>query len=230
MYTKRIQLINYGPVEKLDIEFPFEGETPKPVVLVGANGSGKSILLAHIVNGLLQAKDIVYPETPEVEPGRVYKFKTNFYIKSGSQFSFGRVDFEEDVFVSELTTMRPKQDYPDVPPGIVGTAAEPMWQKLEAVSNDHSESNLAATYSAFNKLKTVFAGNCVLYFPFNRFEEPAWLNKQNLTAQAEYVESKRLRDHSGRQAVAISSLHENRKWLFDVIYDRRVPETSSQSR
>ena len=28
MYTKRIQLINYGPVEKLDIEFPFEGETP----------------------------------------------------------------------------------------------------------------------------------------------------------------------------------------------------------
>ena len=225
MYTKRIQLINYGPVEKLDIEFPFEGETPKPVVLVGANGSGKSILLAHIVNGLLQAKDIVYPETPEVEPGRVYKFKTNFYIKSGSQFSFGRVDFEEDFFVSELTTMRPKQDYPDVPPGIVGIAAEPMWQKLEAVSNDHSESNLAATYSAFNKLKTVFAGNCVLYFPFNRFEEPAWLNKQNLTAQAEYVESRRLRDHSGRQAVAISSLHENRKWLFDVIYDRRVPET-----
>ena len=71
MYTKRIQLINYGPVEKLDIEFPFESETPKPVVLVGATGSGKSILLAHIVNGLLQAKDIVYPETPEVEPGRV---------------------------------------------------------------------------------------------------------------------------------------------------------------
>ena len=39
MYTKRIQLINYGPVEKLDIEFPFESETPKPVVLVGATGS-----------------------------------------------------------------------------------------------------------------------------------------------------------------------------------------------
>ena len=195
--------------------------------------------MAHIVNGLLQAKDIVYPETPEVEPGRVYKFKTNFYIKSGSQFSFGRVDFEEDVFVSELTTMRPKQDYPDVPPGIVGTAAEPMWQKLEAVSNDHSESNLAATYSAFNKLKTVFAGNCVQSeesrleralqvvrsSSFEEGEYAAWLNKQNLTAQAEYVESKRLRDHSGRQAVAISSLHENRKWLFDVIYDRRVPET-----
>ena len=84
MYTKRVQLINYGPVETLDIGCPFEGDTPKPVVLVGTNGSGKSILLSHIVSGLVRAKDIVYPETPEVEPGRAYKFKTNFYIKVGS--------------------------------------------------------------------------------------------------------------------------------------------------
>ena len=123
--------------------------------------------------------------------------------------------------------LRGNQDYPDVPSGIVGTPVEPMWQKLEAVSNDHSESNLATTYAAFNKLKTVFAENCALYFPFNRFEEPAWLNKQNLTAQAEYVETKHLLRHSGRQAIAISPLHENQKWLFDVIYDRRVPETRS---
>ena len=225
MYTKRIQITNYGPIEKLDIEFPFDGGIPKPVVLVGQNGSGKSILLSHIVNGLLEAKDIVYPGAPEVEPGRVYKFKTNFYIKAGSEFSFARVDFEEGWFISEITTMRPKQDYPEVPPGIVGTAAESMWRKLESVSNDHSESNFNIDYAAFNKLKGVFAENCILYFPFNRFEEPAWLNKQNLTAQAKYVESKRLRDHTGRQAIAISPLHENRDWLFDVIYDRRVPET-----
>ena len=225
MFTKRIQLINYGPVEKLDIEFPFEGETPKPVVLVGPNGSGKSILLSHIVNGLLKAKDIVYSETPEVEPGRVYKLKSNFYIKSGSQFYFGRVDFDEDFFVSELTTMRAKQDYSDVPPGIVGTAAEPMWQKTEAVSNDHSESNFDIDYATFNKLKGVFARNCILYFPSNRFEEPAWLNKENLTAQVEYVDRKRMVAHTTRQAIATSPLQENRNWLFDVIYDRRVPET-----
>ena len=53
------------------------------------------------------------------------------------------------------------------------------------------------------------------------------MNKQNLTAQAEYVETKHLLRQSGRQAIAISPLHENQKWLFDVIYDRRVPETRS---
>ena len=225
MFTKRIQLINYGPVEKLDIELPFQGETPKPVVLVGPNGSGKSILLSHIVNGLLKAKDIVYPETPEVEPGRVYKLKSNFYIKSGSQFYFGRVDFDEGFFVSELTTMRAKQDYPDVPPGIVGTAAESMWQRTEPVSNDHSESNFDIDYATFSKLKGIFARNCILYFPSDRFEEPAWLNKENLTTQVQYVDRKRMVDHTSRQAIATSPLQENRNWLFDVIYDRRVPET-----
>ena len=65
MYTKRIRIANYGPIaDHLDIPFPFEGETPKPVVLVGENGSGKSILLSHIVNGLIAAKDVAFSETP----------------------------------------------------------------------------------------------------------------------------------------------------------------------
>ena len=47
MYAKRIQIDNYGPIDQLDITFPFEGDIPKPVVLVGENGSGKSILLSQ---------------------------------------------------------------------------------------------------------------------------------------------------------------------------------------
>ena len=100
-----------------------------------------------------------------------------------------------------------------------------MWRRIESVSNDHSESNFNIDYASFNKLKGALAANCVLYFPFNRFEEPAWLNKQNLTAQVQYVDRKRLTDHTSRQAIATSPLHENQSWLFDVIYDRRVPET-----
>ena len=227
MHTKRIQLTNYGPIDKLDIQLPFADETPKPAVFVGQNGSGKSILLAHVVNGLLRAKDIVYPATPEVEPGRVYKLKTNFYIKSGSQFSFSRVDFENGWYVSEITTIRAKGDYSEVPSGIPDTDAEPMWKQLSDASNDHSQPSGEVSFSVFNTLTETFANNCVLYFPFNRFEDPAWLNKDNLTSQAGYVDSRRMRDHTGRQAIATSPLQDNRNWLFDLIYDRRVPETRS---
>ena len=52
MYIKSIHILNYGPISQLAIEMPFDDSTPKPVVLVGENGSGKSIILSHIVNGL----------------------------------------------------------------------------------------------------------------------------------------------------------------------------------
>ena len=227
MYAKRIQLTNFGPIEELDIEFPFDGHVPKPTVLVGQNGSGKSILLAHIVNALLQAKDNVYPETPEVDPGRAYKLKTNFYIRTGSDFSFARVDFEDGWFLSELTMMKAKQEYPGVPASIAGTAAESMWSRLDGGSSDHSETNLSGGDATFSKLQRLFAENCVQYFPFNRFEEPAWLNEQNLTAPVEYAERKPMLLHTDRRAIAVSPFRDNRNWLFDVIYDRRVPETRS---
>ena len=33
MYTTRIQLTNYGPIEHLDIACPFDSDKPKPIVL-----------------------------------------------------------------------------------------------------------------------------------------------------------------------------------------------------
>ena len=227
MYAKRIQLTNFGPIEHVDIEPPFNGDAPKPTVLVGQNGSGKSILLAHIVDALLRAKDTVYPETPEVDPGRVYRFKTNFYIRMGSDFSFARVDFEDGWFVTELTMMKAKQEYPGVPADVVGTAQESLWRRLDAGSNTYSETNLRGDHATFSKLQHLFSRNCVLYFPSNRFEEPAWLNEQNLTAPVEYVERKRMPLHTDRRAIAVSPFRDNRNWLFDVVYDRRVPETRS---
>ena len=224
MYTRRIRLVNYGPIEELDIQFPFDGESPKPVVLVGENGSGKSILLSHIVNGLLMSKDIAYPETPEVEPGKVYKLRSSNYIKSGCEHFFGRVEFDGGVYVSEMRSRRNKEEYSDVPVGISGTAAEGLWAKMKPEENDHYDSNISDTPATSNVIKDAFTKNCVLYFPPNRFEEPAWLNEENLKAQAQYADTKSLVGYTGRRVVASSPLHDNQNWLFDVVFDRAALE------
>lgn len=129
MYVKRIQIINYGPIDRLDITFPFEGDTPKPVVLVGENGSGKSILLSHIVNGLISAKDLVYPDTPEVEKGKVYKIRSGSYIKSKKEFYFARVDFQDSLFIEEIRSEHPKETYPNPPAELAGQEAQAAWGK-----------------------------------------------------------------------------------------------------
>ena len=220
MYTKQIQIINYGPISHLDIELPFEGDIPKPVVLVGANGSGKSILLSHIVNGLLIAKDSAYPQAPEVEREQAFKIRHDSYIRGRSEFFFSRVDYEDGFFISELRLRRPRQENSTMPTGLSGENAQQVWTRIEAASNDGFHSNIPLQDSI--KVREIFSKNCVLYFPFNRFEEPAWLNEENLRAQADYTGLRHFVGHTSRRLINYTPLRDNQNWLFDVMYDRMV--------
>jgi signal recognition particle GTPase len=44
MYLANILLENSGPITSLDVSLPFNADgSPKPLVVVGTNGSGKTI-------------------------------------------------------------------------------------------------------------------------------------------------------------------------------------------
>ena len=227
MYVKRTQIINYGPIDRLDITFPFEGDTPKPIILVGENGSGKSILLSHIVNGLISAKDLIYPDTPEVEKGKVYKIRSGFYIKSKKEFYFARVDFQDSLFIEEIRSEHLKETYPNPPAELTGQEAQAAWGKMEPKKGDYLDPNI---YSKEAEVRDIFSRNCVLYFPPNRFEEPAWLNEENLIAKAEYMDLRHRVGHTDRKIINYSPLHDNQNWLFEVIYDRAAFEAAAQVR
>ncbi len=222
MYTKRIQIANYGPIEHLDLIFPFEGDTPKPVLLVGENGSGKSMLLSHFVNGMVSAKNVAYPDTPEVEIRKVYKLRSNSYIKSGSEYYFARVDFEEDLFVTEMWLRRPKQDYDSIPPGDFELGIQDAWHNMNPERADHFDSSAISNNKS--RIESIFSKRCVLYFPPNRFEEPAWLNEENLTARAQYMDRKHFQGYTERKVINYSPLHDNQNWLLDLLCDSAVLE------
>ena len=221
MYVKRVQLINYGPIARLDIAFPFNGMIPKPVLLVGENGSGKSILLSHLVNGLLSAQGVAFPRVPEVQEGRVYKLRSSSFIKSGESFYFARVDFEECLHIGELWLRTEKQDFPGIPAGLSETDAQELWDKMDPEEHDHFTSNFSSKRKA---TESIFSKNCVLYFPPNRFEEPAWLNQKNLNAKAQYMDVEHFKGYTSRKMINYSPLYDNQNWLFDVFYDRSVFE------
>ena len=225
MYAKRVQIHNYGPIGHLDISLPFEGDIPKPVLLVGENGSGKSILLSHIVNGLLAAQQVAHPETPEVETGKVYKLRSSSYIKSGSEYYFATVDFEDDLFRGEIRSHLEKQQYPRIPAGLQEGDAKDAWDEMDNDQNDHITSSISSNKS---KIEDIFRKNCVLYFPPNRFEEPAWLNEGNLNAKAQYMDMKHLQGHADRKVINYSPLKDNQNWLFEVIYDRNAFEMQTK--
>ena len=223
MYAKRVQIHNYGPIGNLDIAFPLEGDIPKPVLLVGENGSGKSILLSHLVNGLMSAQSAAYPETPEVETGKVYKLRDGKYIKPRHEYYFARVDFEDGLFVTELMAQWEKQQYSDIPDGLAEGDAADAWNRMQPNKYDHFTSNMREA-NGRGELNRIFSSNCVLYFPPNRFEEPAWLNQENLNAKAQYMDLKHLQGFTDRKIINYAPLYDNQNWLFEVIYDRAAFE------
>ena len=206
---------------------PFEGDVPKPVLLVGENGSGKSIVLSHIVNGLISAKSIAFPDSPEVEPGRVYKLRSASYVKSGSKYYFARVDFQNDLYVAEIQALSKKREHDDVPSGIDESDARPVWRKMLPDENEHFDSNLSLPDNE-QDVRNMFGQGCVLYFPPNRFEEPAWLNESNLIAKAQYMDMERMADRTSRNVINYSPLHGNQNWLFELIYDMNAFELQTR--
>ena len=222
MYAKRIQIINNGPIGHLDINFPFDGENPQPVLLVGENGSGKSISLSHIVNGLMAAQGVVYQENSEVEQGKVYKLRAPSYIKTGTEYYFSRVDFEENLYQKELQLQRLKKDCKK-PVEFAGKDADKfndaskLWQSMPANKASIPDSSFKKEKSS---IEDIISSRCVLYFPPNRFEEPAWLNEENLRAKAEYMGLKNLQGYTNRKIINDSPLQDNQNWLFEVLYDR----------
>ena len=105
--------------------------------------------------------------------------------------------------------------------------AKDGWNQMPMDSNDRQVSNISRTNEG--KIRELFSSRCVLYFPSNRFEEPAWLNESNLKAQAEYMGLSRLQGYTDRRVINYSPLRDNQNWLFDVMYDRAVFDTQTVS-
>ena len=223
MYAKRIQIRNYGPIAHINIAFPFTdgGEKPKPVLLVGENGSGKSILLSHIVDGFMMAQGKIYTENSEVEQGKLYKFLDPSYIKSGNEYSWRQIDFEKGLYHEELVLAQKKKEISKIPASLDESGIADLWKAVPVEGSDYRKGNFRDP----KIIKKIFDNNSILYFPHNRFEEPAWLNERNLKAKAHYMNIENIQGYTDRKIINYSPLHDNKNWLFEVLFDKFTFET-----
>lgn len=210
MYLESLKLINAGPVAKAEIvcEFSADG-TPKPILIVGRNGSGKSLALAHIVSAITSAHAESYDDS-DIEKGKVLKLRTNSYIRHGADYSVGEVRFTNGYFVNEIQLAKPKSEYEAGYLEFVDLDMVPA-QELMYLSSNSNEPDL--------NLKDSIDSETHLYFPPNRFEEPAWLNDMNLKSKADYPSLRRFVNLSNRSIIVQSPMKDIQNWLLDIIYD-----------
>src|SRR5687768_533430 len=74
MYLTHSLILNSGPIADLEFKAPFNDDgTPKPVILVGTNGSGKTNVLSVLADALVEAASLHLSNVmPEIGGGRAY--------------------------------------------------------------------------------------------------------------------------------------------------------------
>lgn len=97
MYIRKIVSKNLGPIKKIQLLLPLENGVPKPVVLVGENGTGKSTLISNVVDSFYEIAGAAYPDARkhgETEGYEFYKIINPIEIHTGEKYLYSYIKYE----------------------------------------------------------------------------------------------------------------------------------------
>jgi len=97
MYLHEIFLQNTGPISKCHVKPPFdENGNPQPIVIVGPNGSGKTIFLSYIVDALTEFAKRAFTDIVPTDglSSPYFRIIGSTRVKSGQPFSLSLLHFK----------------------------------------------------------------------------------------------------------------------------------------
>lgn len=171
MYLKNIVIKNYGAVENLSYVAKFnEDNTPKPIIFVGKNGTGKTLLLSNIVHSFIELKRKTVNELQEVEDDKYFRVCSKSYIKYGENYYYIDYNFSNDIHFSDLA---------------INNYEKFKSEEFNSEFFDHIDINNSKLQKEgfFNYTSSIssniFEDYVFLYFPIDRYYNPAWINTDN---------------------------------------------------
>lgn len=213
MYLEGFSIENSGPIDWFRYTFSRQDNGRwRPLVLVGTNGAGKSIVLSHLVNAYLSARGEIF-ENNDIAKNKVYKLRSTSYIRNGADYSYSKVLFESKIKVEEIQLRSTRGKFES---DFGYCVATPLWPQVPEQEWSIFTSNFSEHRVDLEKL---VRGSSHLYFPPNRFEEPAWLNQHNLLNKSSYIKLNNLQSQTDQPMIVYSPMRDNQDWLLDLIYD-----------
>ncbi len=226
MYVDKLFDENIGPIEKVNINFPFkEDGTPKPVIIVGENGSGKSTLLSNIVDALYSIANEQFQNAMKpVDNGgghQYYKTISPTEIKVGKEYLYSHILFKNNPLIhyifksGKLSVADIKAKDPN------GNVMPFSWEV---------EGNAKSVNANKADVEKIFQTDAICYFGPDRYEKPMWMGRKYFNPSDDFgLDENHL--HPTVQAnwtgvlknpISIKNVTEvNLQWLMDVIVDSR---------
>ena len=222
MYIKKLVYEHVGPIKNIQIDMPLnENRTPKPVIFVGENGSGKSTILSNIVDAFYEMAGKAYNNArqPDGNSGhQYYKSIGPIEISSGQKYMFSYISFQDTEEYSYVCKC-----------GNLSVTDLKKRLGLETATNIKWEESVNFKHVSCKKEDSnrIWDNNVICYFGPDRYEKPVWMGEKYHPIDNFAHPSLRL-SWNGKLDAPISIkdvVSANLQWLLDVIVDSRPDVT-----
>ena len=214
MYLRSIHTENYGPIEQLQYTCKFDDNgNPLPVVLIGMNGCGKTLLITNIIHSIIEFKRKIFSDIQEVNGDNYYRIGSKSYIREGACYSYNNILFDggqryTDLMTSDFSTFKEKE------------YNQETHKNVNINDKNLSEDGFYLNFQ--DASKSDFIDNIYLYFPVDRYYTPQWFNEEN---RSPHFESKQnFIGKSCHNMICQNLLSEIEPWLLDVVMDKLLYE------
>ncbi len=216
MYLHEIFLQNTGPISECHVKPPFdENGNPQPIVIVGPNGSGKTIFLSYIVDALVEFakksfRDIV-PKDGINDP--FFRIVGSTTVRSGQPFSLSLLHFKtisNDLYYREKAGRLVPSTYTND----LQSVFAPVWSWP-------AEGNHKDVFADEKTVETEMKNGAHAFFPASRREDPNWLNPKSLKAHPT-SSSPRFNTQLDKPLWIETCAEENISWVLDVFLDSLI--------
>ena len=219
MYIESLHYKNIGPISELNIRFrKNEKNHPIPLIIVGKNGSGKSILLSNIVDAFYELAGKAYDNATETNGNghQYYKIISPDQIQIGQNYLVANIymqqanDRFEYLFKAGSLTF---DEYENMCEGVVDSKLN--WKDASNYKNVTVEKD---------KIPAIFEKSIVCFFGPNRYTKPSWMGgkyyfSEDVTA---YSMRPRYARHLNNPITPTNLSELTLQWLFDIITDSRA--------
>ena len=230
MYLEYINYQNMGAVHSLSIPFSFnDNGEPRPIVFVGENGSGKSILLSNIVDSFYEIANRGFTNV-SIREGlttKFYKVISPMQISPNKKYMAAYLRFTENGQPIEYLFKGGEKNWDQY--NCEQFNDVPLSTHLKWLNDDDNHKavifqNMAIDNSRKEDIQRVFLSNVICYFPPDRYEKPNWLaDKYHMVSDSEGIEiEEKYNDSLYTPITVFRPVNDNLSWLLDVIVDSRA--------
>lgn len=220
MYLRRLLLLNSGPTERCAIELPFHDDgRPKPVLVVGGNGAGKTNFLSVIADGLMELAAVHFQDVlPPKGLGH------SFYRTAGGRTRRSGANYD-------LTALSFRHEDKDI--YFRSQSGDVLFDELAAdlahfgpLNADRRSQEAKLTSKPSRELaESIFRSGVHTFFPSWRNEVPHWRNDPALEADPALEPRPTFSSSLDKPLVIEQGLRSLKPWIIDIILDQSIDAT-----